>query len=298
MTKIIVSFVLFICSFLLGGPRGVLAEEMQASKLSTVLGSGKLRAGTQAAAPPFATRREDGKFEGFSVDLLKLITKSISERFNTELKLEISEITSANRLSAVSSGDLDIVCGVTTVTNAREKDVDFSVPYFVDGTRIIVQNDKSVENVNGLKGASVGVLKDSTSIGTLGKYASEINLIVFDDFDKAMQSFVAGRIAGVSNGGVILASMKKGYGGEFSMKIIPRGRSLRSEYIACILPQDESSFRDAVNFALVDSYKDIDSFGGQYMEIYLKWFGRNGSITFPISDEHRSLLANTRIWTD
>jgi polar amino acid transport system substrate-binding protein len=298
MKKITLSLILFICSCILSGPKGVLAEEMQPSKLSTVLESGKLRAGTQAFASPFAFRREDGDFEGFSVDLLKLITKSISQGFNKELKLEISEITAENRFSAVSSGDVDIVCGLTTVTNAREKVIDFSVPYFVDGIRILVRRDKTIESVSGLKGASVGVLENSTTIGILENYAREIDLISFDDIDKAMQSFVAGRIAGVSNVGVLLANKQREYGGEFSMEIIPRGRSLKSEYLACILPQDESSFRDAVNFALVDSYKDINSFGGQYMEIYLKWFGRNGFMNFPISDHHRSLLANTRIWID
>ena len=298
MTKIIVSFLFFVCSCLFGGLTGVLADEFQVSKLSTVLESGKLRAGTRAAVPPFATRRENGEFEGFSVDILKLITKSLSQRFNKGIKLEISEITTANRFSAVSSGDVDIVCGLTTVTRGREKYIDFSVPFFVDGTRILVRRDKTVESVSALKGASVGVLQYSTTVAILENYAQEVNAIAFDDMDKAMQSFVAGRIAGVSNVGVFLASKQKEYGGEFSMEIIPRGHSLKSEHFACILPQDESSFRDAVNFALVDSYKDINSFGGQYMEIYLKWFGRNGSINFPISDRHRSLLANTRIWID
>ena len=298
MTKVIVSCLFFVCSCLLGGLTGVLADELQVSKLSTVLESGKLRAGTRAAVPPFATRRENGEFEGFSVDILKLITKSLSQRFNKEIKLEIREITTANRISAVSNGDVDIVCGLTTVTRGREKHIDFSVPYFVDGTRILVRRDKTVESISALKGASVGVLQYSTTVEILENYAQEVNAIAFDDMDKAMQSFVAGRIAGVSNVGVFLASKQKEYGGEFSMEIIPRGHSLKSEHFACILPQDESSFRDAVNFALVDSYKDINSFGGQYMEIYLKWFGRNGSINFPISDQHRSLLANTRIWID
>ena len=298
MTIKLANLIFLTANFLLEGMTGVLANDFSNSRLTSILASGELHAGTRAFAPPFAVRQDNGEFSGFSVDILKIITESLSQRFDKKLNLKISEVTSGNRIPAVSSGDVDIVCGLTTVTWPREKTIDFSVPFFVDGTRILVRRGKTTKSLNSLRGASVGVVGSTTTADILKNSLKDVELVVFENFDKAMQSFVAGRIDGVANIGVFLANKQKENGGEFSMEIIPRDRSLKSENLACILPQDDSIFRDAVNFALTQSFKDIDSFGGQYMDIYLKWFGRDGTVNFPISEEHRALLTGSRIWID
>jgi polar amino acid transport system substrate-binding protein len=46
------------------------------------------------------------------------------------------------------------------------------------------------------------------------------------------------------------------------------------------LPEDDSDWRDLINFTLQDMWKD-----GTYMEIYTKWYGPDTPYHFPMTEE-------------
>jgi polar amino acid transport system substrate-binding protein len=46
------------------------------------------------------------------------------------------------------------------------------------------------------------------------------------------------------------------------------------------LPEDDSDWRDAVNFALQDMWND-----GTYMQIYNKWYGPDTPYYFPMTEK-------------
>ena len=116
--------------------------------LAKIEAGGVIRAGTRASAPPFARKLENGGFEGFSVDLLEAIRASAEEKVGRPVALELREVTPADRLELVAAGELDIVCGITTPTWDREALVDFSVPFFRDGTRILIHREKATGGVD------------------------------------------------------------------------------------------------------------------------------------------------------
>lgn len=88
-------------------------------------------------APPFVMRREDGSFEGISIELWQ----QVAERLN--LQYELRELPIAGLLGGLKSGELDAAVGAVTLTAERETQIDFSHPFHTTGLAIAVPTKSS-----------------------------------------------------------------------------------------------------------------------------------------------------------
>ena len=83
-------------------------------------------------APPFAMKTADGRWEGFSIELLKMITQDLGTEY------EMVEYNSfAQILEEVEKGKLDVFTALA-VTAQRETIMDFSHPFLISGAAIAV----------------------------------------------------------------------------------------------------------------------------------------------------------------
>ena len=83
-------------------------------------------------APPFAMKTADGRWEGFSIELLKMIAQDLGTEY------EIVEYNSfAQILEELEKGKLDVFTALA-VTAQRETIVDFSLPFLTSGSAIAV----------------------------------------------------------------------------------------------------------------------------------------------------------------
>lgn len=92
---------------------------------------GKLVIGTKVT-PPFAMQKENGEWYGISVDLWREITKEL------ELEFEWRELDLQALLNGVTSGSIDAAVAALTITAAREKQMDFTHPFYRTGLSIAV----------------------------------------------------------------------------------------------------------------------------------------------------------------
>ncbi len=88
--------------------------------------SKQLRVGIKEA-PPFAMRDNAGEWQGIAVDLWRLVA--------TDLKLDYTFVESSlpELLKGIEQGDRDIGVGAITVSEEREKVMDFSQPFDFSG---------------------------------------------------------------------------------------------------------------------------------------------------------------------
>ncbi len=63
------------------------------------------------------------------------------------------------------------------------------------------------------------------------------------------------------------------------------GEYLTYEPYGFLIPEGQGEWRDFVNAALIQSIKD-----GRFQAVYTKWFGPNGEVPLPMSDEYKMLL--------
>ena len=110
---------------------------------------GRLRVVAKPAAP-FVTY-ENGRYRGFSVELLELLAADLGA------DLEFYAVnSSAKVVDDLNRGVADLGAGALAITSQRERRVDFSQPYFDSGLQILVAQDRG-----GLFGGRIGAVLDA-----------------------------------------------------------------------------------------------------------------------------------------
>ncbi|MCI3919645.1 ABC transporter substrate-binding protein [Paenibacillus sp. TRM 82003] len=132
------------------------AEEPAAeTALDKIKASGKLRLGTSADYPPYEFHKLiDGKDEiiGFDIEIAKAIAADLG------VELVITDMGFDGLLTALQSGNVDMVVAGMTPTPEREEAVDFSDIYYVAVQKVMVRADDKATytDIASLAGKKVG----------------------------------------------------------------------------------------------------------------------------------------------
>nr|WP_286198768.1 amino acid ABC transporter substrate-binding protein [Mesorhizobium sp. BR1-1-16] len=263
--------------------------------LDRIAETGVIRAGTRADAIPFAFDNGSGTPVGFSVDLIEEIRAAAEKAIGKPIKVDLSVVTPANRVQLVADGKLDIVCEITTPTWAREKQVDFSIPIFRDGTRILTFRD-TLRTVPNPKDMLIGVAEGTTTATILQEALPGVRIKNFPSMDAAFIALGKGDVQGVANIGVVLLGLSRKFEPNRSVVLLPRSAPYGNETMSCMLPQNDSAWRDFVNHTIIDLEDGLADYRGRYMDIHDKWFGRDGVMVYPLDRSTRDYLLQSDIW--
>jgi len=151
--------------------------------------------GTSAGFPPFEYV-ENGEVVGFDIDLMKEIGKI--KGFDVEVK----DLSFDALIAALKTGNIDVVAAGMTITEEREKVVDFSIPYYSANQAIIVKdgsdNDLSVlfgKNDIGVQTGTTGDLWVTESLKDKGILTGAVKH--YDTFVLVINDLVNGNTDGV-----------------------------------------------------------------------------------------------------
>ncbi len=92
--------------------------------------------------PPYAEKDTDGNYSGFSIDLIK----ELAERNNYQVEFTYNTVFK-DMLKSVETGEVDLAIANISITEQREKVMDFSQPIYNSGLRVLVQSDKINKNI-------------------------------------------------------------------------------------------------------------------------------------------------------
>ena len=138
---------------------------MGSATLETVLARGKLIVGVNAVLPGFgALDAATGEFTGFDVDYGRAIAAAIG------VDIEFIPLTAGERLTALQTGQIDVLIRNTTWTLTRDsKDLglDFCPTTFYDGQGFLVRKDAGINSIEDMDGATVCVTSGTTTEGNL-----------------------------------------------------------------------------------------------------------------------------------
>lgn len=113
--------------------------------------------GTEPTFPPFEMTDDSGDIVGFDIDLIKEIGED--QGFN----VEVQHVGFDALIPALSSGNIDIIASGMTITDEREKEVDFSEPYINAGLAVAVASDNGdISSMDDLQGKTAAVQLGST----------------------------------------------------------------------------------------------------------------------------------------
>lgn len=265
----------FTCLSLLANP------VFAGTALDRIKETGVIRAGYRDDTPPFAFIDSSGKPVGYSIDILELVRAEAEKQLKKPIKLEFVKVNPENRFQKIQDGAIDIECGSTTVTWAREEIVDFAVSYFASGTQMIVRPGSGFANSETLTGAKIGVIPNTTNERAMKTYASSATLIPVQSEEEGWTMVQKGELDGFAGDGILLQALKKQSGDGQNYEIVPEFPYLIESY-ACTLPENESQWRGIVNKAIVRFMQGVTTDTPSAINIYERWFGDNGNTPYPI----------------
>ena len=152
---------------LLALPHGAMA---QSGTLERIESSGKMRIGYRQSEPPMSFAENGGDPVGYTIDICMRIATAVKEKLGrSDITLDFVPVTAADRFTALTDDQIDILCGSTTKTLSRSELVDFTQLTFVTGAALLSLDEARVESVLDLQGKKVGVVHDTTTIDVLEK---------------------------------------------------------------------------------------------------------------------------------
>ena len=215
--------------------------------------------GTNAAFPPFEYVGDDGKPDGFDMALIK----AIGEKAGMEVQIQDMEFDS---LVSSIGGKIDVAIAGMTVTEERQKTVDFSESYYEAVQAVIVPKGSDIATADDLKNRKIGV-----QLGTTGEFiADEIEGVEVSAYNKAVDA-----VNDLNNGRVDCVIVDKNpaevFGSQFSDKVdvLPgTAFDFEPEFYAIALPKGNTELADKINNALKELKADgtYDSLVKKYIE--------------------------------
>ena len=243
--------------------------------LDRIKESGVITAGTRKNAVPFGYVNDKGKWVGYSVDILELIRQEAERQLKRPIQLKLVEVTPQNRITKIKDGSIDIECSSTTFTWDREKEIDFSVSYFASGTQLLVKKGSQLGSAASLAGKRIGVIPKTTNEAVIAAQQPAAQLIPVKDRREGWEKLQQGKIDGFAGDGIILVGMKQEAPNRDAYEVVPEFPYQYESY-GCLLPHDQSAWRDLVNYSLIKFMEGIVSDRPETVAIYERWFGEDG----------------------
>lgn len=265
------------------------SSAMAAGNLDKISDSGKFIVGVRDGAIPFGYHNEENKLVGFSVDIAKEFHKALEQKLGKSLAFETKVVNPKTRIPLVANGNLNMVCGSATHTVPREDTVDFSLTFFLTGSQLLVKTDKGYKSAADLSGKKIGAAQGSTNekairaMNEAGYFSPAAKLVVYQEHTQGMLALRNGAIDAYCGDGSHLAGMKAKAKNPADYEIL--GKMLSYDPYAFILPENDSNFRDFVNEQLIRMFVD-----GRFQTLYDKWFGPEGVVPFPMTDDFKTLI--------
>ncbi len=235
-----------------------------------------LRAGIMTDSIPGAYYNKKNEWVGFDVDMAEEIAKRMG------CKLERVPVNNKTRIAFVQQKRIDISVANMTHKRERDKSIDFSITYFFDGQKMLAKKGK-FSSLKDFAGKKIATMQGTTSelnvknlLKSLGDKNYEKNVISFQKESECFSALQMGRVSAWSTDSTILLGYAAKKPGDFELV----GDFFSDEPYGIGLPEDDSKFRDAINFAIQDIWKD-----GTYMKIYNKWYGKDTPYYFPMTEK-------------
>jgi polar amino acid transport system substrate-binding protein len=222
---------------------------------------GQLTVGSDTSFPPFESMNGNVA-EGFDVDLMGALAKEMG--VNTVVfKTEIFD-TLIPTLKA--GGKFDVIASGMTIKADRQKEINFTDPYFDSNQSIAMKTGGTYTGPADLKGKKVGVQSGTTgeSWATENLKPAGAIIVPFKDAVQAFSALQAGNVVAVINDLPVTAEIVKDPSKGLAMIAqIPTG-----EQYGFGVSKDNSALLAALNAALAKVKSS-----GEYDTIYTKWFG-------------------------
>jgi glutamate/aspartate transport system substrate-binding protein len=225
--------------------------------------------GVREAARPFSFVNAQKQSVGYSVDLcLNAVDEIKRELKLNDIKVQYKLVTGPERIPKLVAGEIDLECGSTTNTMARQEKVDFSYTFFVAAMRVLTSKDLQVEAVKDLNGTPIALSKGTTSEKLFTQLAGgelQAHLTTYGSNVEAFKALREGKVRAFPQDDSLLLGLAAGDKALDQLNL--SSLALSVEPYAVMVRKGDTALLAAVDRSLARLYSS-----GEINALYDKWF--------------------------
>ena len=264
-------------------------EHDHESTLEQVQERGFLKCGVSTGATGFTEVADDGSYSGFDVDYCYAVAAAV---FGDYSKVEFKQLTAAERFTALSAGEIDVLIRNTTWTQSRDTELgnDFGPTTYYDGQQLMgrkadgLSESSTLADIDGLRVCTnAGTTTEKNITEGAGLVGATITLVTVEAFSEAIDKFIAGECDIVTTDGSGLVGRRAVNDALNDWAIFPAS-PISKEPLGPTYRSNDSQWADIVNWTvyatiIADEYgvtrANIDSFDYEAAPEMGRLFGKN-----------------------
>ncbi len=213
--------------------------------LEKIRKTGYIRIATTPGYPPFTYYNAKHELIGFDVGVAREIAKGLG------VKLELVAIPWTKIIAGLNKCEYDAVLGSMSITEEREKLVDFSVPYYYARSQVMVPKGSPLKNLKELTNKKIGVM-GGTTFEEDAKAQGMTRISRFDTNNDALNALKRGEVDAVVTDDVVGMYAKNRQG----IDVEPLGDTLSSDKIAIAVCKGNRTLLKKINAVIADMQKN------------------------------------------
>jgi general L-amino acid transport system substrate-binding protein len=236
--------VLVAMMFVTGAAFGATLDEVKAR--------GHIIAGVNGGVFGFSMPDEKGRWKGLDVDTARAIAAAV---FGDAEKVKFTALTAVQRLPALQSKEIDVLCRNTTQTLTREttNGLNFVQVNYYDGQGFLIPKKLGINSAKELGGATVCVLPGTTTELNAADFFRSNNMswkpVVIEQTAELNKAFFAGRCDVLTSDVSQLAAQRSVSPNPDDYKILPE--IISKEPLAPVVRHGDDQWYDIVNWTVM-----------------------------------------------
>ena len=121
--------------------------------------------GYRESSVPFSYLDNNQKPIGYHMDMCNKVVDAVKAKLKMpSLNVQLQPVTSANRIPLLQNGTIDMECGSTTNSVARQEQVSFANSTFITSVKIVVKKNSGIKSLADLDVQPIATTSGTTSV--------------------------------------------------------------------------------------------------------------------------------------
>ena len=231
---------------------------------------GVVNMGHRESSVPFSYIGDDGKPQGYSIDLCNQFVDEIRKTLKMpNLKVNHVPVTSQTRIALMANGTIDVECGSTTNNLTRQKQVDYLPVTFITGTKLASKKGSGITEIEDLDGKAIALSLGTTNEKAVKRHIKakglNVKIISVKDHPQGWLALDTGRVDAYASDHVLLYGLISKSKDPSAYQVT--GRFLSYDPYGIMVPRNDSTYRRLGTVMMADMMRS-----GDMMKTYNKWF--------------------------
>lgn len=231
---------------------------------------GAISIGYRDSSIPFSYVDAQGKPQGYSNDICLEVAQTVKSAIGlTDLQIKMVPVNLQNRIPLVANGTVDISCESAVNTIARQSQVDFSYPFFISQTRLLVKSKSGIVELKDLDGKAIALPINSVPErlikSLIEKDKLNVRVVAVKDNAEGFLALSTDRVDAFSTDDILLFGLRSKAPTPSDYSVV--GAPLSYDSYGLLVQKNSTVFLSLVNATLSRMARD-----GRLQKLYEKWF--------------------------